>query len=48
VSSKPYFFHSQGAACLSGIEAVSGQPWPDTVRGDLTDGDHEMAIHLID
>ncbi|MFD8080847.1 hypothetical protein ACFV4F_04015 [Kitasatospora sp. NPDC059722] len=48
VSSKPYLLRSRGVACLSGIEAVAGEPWPDTVRLDLADGDHSVVVHLID
>ncbi|MGW3210086.1 hypothetical protein [Streptomyces sp. NPDC001135] len=48
VSSKPYFFRSQGVACLSGIEGVCGQPWPDTVQIAVAEGEHAVVVHLID
>ncbi|MFD8597361.1 hypothetical protein ACFV1L_20390 [Kitasatospora sp. NPDC059646] len=39
---------SQGAACLSGTEAVSGRPLPDTVQLALADGEYAVTAHLID
>ncbi|MFJ8039625.1 hypothetical protein ACIRBX_03805 [Kitasatospora sp. NPDC096147] len=48
LTSEPYLYRSAGLACLSGIERVSGQPWPGTVRFAVAEGDHEAVVHVID
>ncbi|NEB05972.1 hypothetical protein [Streptomyces sp. SID13726] len=47
VASDAYLLRSSGQVCLSGIEAVQGEAWPETVRFDLPVGRHSVFIHLI-
>ena len=47
ISSHPYLFRSTGRLCLSGIEAVSGEPWPNTLEVELPERHYQVVIHLI-
>lgn len=47
VTSEPYAYRSEGATCLSGIEAVHVEPWPDVVRVPLAEGRYRVVVHLI-
>jgi hypothetical protein len=48
VSSDPYLFRSDGEACASGIEHVSGQMLREVLRIPIPPGQWSVCIHLID